>query len=62
MVEIVDNRIEITNPGAPLIDTRRFVDAPAMRCCLTGRGYAYQRVNSVGGSRRRGAVLSSGSG
>jgi len=28
MVEIFDDRIEITNPGEPLIDTRRFVDAP----------------------------------
>lgn len=28
MVEIFDDRIEITNPGAPLIDTNRFVDLP----------------------------------
>lgn len=28
MVEIFDNRIEISNPGEPLIDTQRFVDAP----------------------------------
>lgn len=28
MVEIFDDRIEITNPGAPLVDTRRFVDTP----------------------------------
>jgi len=28
MVEIFDNRIEITNPGEPLVDTQRFVDAP----------------------------------
>ena len=27
MVEIFDNRIEITNPGEPLVDTQRFVDA-----------------------------------
>ncbi len=26
MVEVFDNRIEITNPGKPLIDTLRFVD------------------------------------
>lgn len=26
MVEIFDDRIEITNPGKPLIDTRRFID------------------------------------
>ncbi len=26
MIEIFDNRIEITNPGAPLIDTKRFID------------------------------------
>ena len=28
MVEIFDNRIEITNPGEPLIPKERFVDAP----------------------------------
>ncbi len=28
MVEIFDNRVEITNPGRPLVDTRRFVDTP----------------------------------
>ena len=28
MVEIFDSRIEITNPGSPLVDARRFVDTP----------------------------------
>ena len=28
MVEIFSDRIEITNPGVPLIDTQRFIDAP----------------------------------
>ncbi|MFF5624746.1 ATP-binding protein [Microbacterium sp. NPDC012755] len=28
MVEIFDDRVEFTNPGAPLIDFRRFVDLP----------------------------------
>jgi ATP-dependent DNA helicase RecG len=28
MVEIFDSRIEITNPGIPLLDPNRFVDAP----------------------------------
>lgn len=28
MVEIFADRIEITNPGEPLVDTRRFVDTP----------------------------------
>jgi predicted HTH transcriptional regulator len=28
MVEIFDDRIEITNPGAPLIDVQRFLDLP----------------------------------
>lgn len=28
MVEIFDQRVEITNPGAPLIDSRRFLDFP----------------------------------
>ena len=28
MVEIFDGRIEITNPGEPLVDTRRFLDNP----------------------------------
>ncbi len=28
MVEIFDDRMEITNPGEPLIDPRRFVDTP----------------------------------
>lgn len=28
MVEIFNDRIEITNPGAPLVDTDRFVDTP----------------------------------
>ena len=27
-MEIFDNRIEITNPGIPLIDTLRFIDEP----------------------------------
>lgn len=28
MVEIFEDRVEITNPGAPLVDARRFVDMP----------------------------------
>lgn len=28
MMEIFDDRIEITNPGQPLVDTQRFVDTP----------------------------------
>ena len=28
MVEIFDDRIEITNPGVPLVDAERFVDSP----------------------------------
>lgn len=28
MVELFDDRIEITNPGEPLVDTRRFLDTP----------------------------------
>ena len=28
MVEIFEDRIEITNPGVPLVDTHRFVDSP----------------------------------
>ncbi len=28
MVEIFDDRIEITSPGEPLVDTQRFVDTP----------------------------------
>lgn len=28
MVEIFENRIEITNPGEPLVDAQRFVDTP----------------------------------
>ena len=28
MVEIFDGRIEITNPGTPLVDTQRFLDTP----------------------------------
>lgn len=28
LVEIFDDRIEITNPGEPLVDTQRFVDTP----------------------------------
>lgn len=28
MIEIFDNRIEITNPGKPLIDIKRFLDEP----------------------------------
>lgn len=28
MVEIFDDRIEITNPGEPLVDTLRFIDTP----------------------------------
>ena len=28
MVEIFDDRVEITNPGAPLIDTQRLLDTP----------------------------------
>jgi predicted HTH transcriptional regulator len=28
MVEIFDDRIEITNPGEPIVDTQRFIDTP----------------------------------
>ena len=28
MVEIFDDRIEVTNPGEPLVDTQRFLDSP----------------------------------
>jgi predicted HTH transcriptional regulator len=28
MIELFSNRLEITNPGEPLMDTRRFVDTP----------------------------------
>ncbi len=28
LVEIFENRIEITNPGEPLVDAQRFVDSP----------------------------------
>ena len=28
MIEIFEDRLEITNPGAPLVDTQRFVDSP----------------------------------
>jgi len=28
MLELFDDRMEITNPGEPLVDTRRFVDTP----------------------------------
>lgn len=28
MVEIFDDRIEVTNPGEPLVDTQRLLDAP----------------------------------
>lgn len=28
LVEIFSDRIEITNPGIPLIDTERFIDEP----------------------------------
>ncbi len=28
MIEIFDDRMEITNPGSPLLDTQRFVDMP----------------------------------
>ena len=31
MVEIFDDRIEITNPGEPLVNTDRFVDAHRSR-------------------------------
>jgi ATP-dependent DNA helicase RecG len=30
-VEIFENRIEITNPGKPLVDPLRFVDSPAVK-------------------------------
>ncbi len=28
MVEIFDDRMELTNPGEPLVDTQRFIDTP----------------------------------
>lgn len=28
MVEIFDDRMEITNPGVPLVDTARMLDSP----------------------------------
>ncbi len=32
MVEIFGDRIEISNPGEPLVDTQRFVDTPPRSC------------------------------
>ncbi|MBE0508463.1 MAG: transcriptional regulator, partial [Marinospirillum sp.] len=28
MIELFENRLEITNPGVPLVDTQRFLDSP----------------------------------
>jgi ATP-dependent DNA helicase RecG len=28
LIEIFSDRIEITNPGSPLVDTKRFIDFP----------------------------------
>jgi predicted HTH transcriptional regulator len=28
MIEIFNDRMEITNPGVPLVDTQRFLDSP----------------------------------
>lgn len=53
MVEIFDDRIEITNPGQPLVDTQRFVDTPPKsrnetlaslekHKCASGRDCAFQ--------------------
>ena len=28
MIEIFDDRMEVTNPGTPLIETKRFIDSP----------------------------------
>lgn len=34
VIEIFDNRMEITNPGIPLIDKERFVDYPPVSCII----------------------------
>jgi predicted HTH transcriptional regulator len=30
MIEIFSNRVEITNPGVPLVDSKRFIDSPPL--------------------------------
>ena len=37
MVEIFDDRIEVTNPGEPLVATDRFVDTPPNRATRRSR-------------------------
>jgi len=53
MVEIFSNRLEITNPGEPLMDTRRFLDTPpqsrneAMASFLRRAGICEERGSGV---------------
>jgi ATP-dependent DNA helicase RecG len=53
MVEIFDDRIEITNPGEPLVDTQRFVDTPPR-----SRNEALASPCAAFGSARSGAAES----
>lgn len=46
MVEVFDNRLEITNPGRPLIDPLRFIDSPS-RSRNPKLGDGFRRVGMV---------------
>ena len=53
MVEIFEGRIEITNPGRPLVDTRRFVDIPpqsrneALAALMRRFGFSEERGSGI---------------
>jgi predicted HTH transcriptional regulator len=53
MVEIYADRIEITNPGAPLIDVRRFLDLPprsrneALAAMMRRIGFCEERGSGI---------------
>lgn len=51
MVEIFDGRVEITNPGVPLIDARRFVDYPPR----SRNEKVAEMMTTVGVSEQRGS-------
>src|SRR5262249_794275 len=52
-IEIFTDKIEITNPGSPLVDTDRFIDAPArsrnerLAALMRRAGFAEERGSGV---------------
>jgi len=54
MIELFDGRLEVTNPGTPLVDTQRFLDTPpqsrneALASFISPRNYLFEASEHKG--------------